>query len=64
MYVYISFSNVALIQGRPTFFSRGPNLLFQKFRGPKFSLYLLLREQKSSDGFRGDLRKKKVFTQI
>ena len=40
MYVYISFSDVALIQGRPTFFSRGPNLLFQKFRGPKFSLTL------------------------
>ena len=40
MYVYISFSDVALIQGRPTFFSRGPNLLFQKFCGPKFSLTL------------------------
>ena len=65
MYVYISFSNVAaLIQGHPTFFSRGPNLLFQKFPGPKFSLYLLLPKLKSSDGFRGDLRKKKVFTQI
>ena len=38
MYVYILFSDVALIQGRPTFFSRVPNLLFQKFRGPKFSL--------------------------
>ena len=40
MNVYISFSDVALIQGRPTFFSRGPTLLFQKFRGPKFSLTL------------------------
>ena len=64
MYVYISFSDVALIQGRPSFFSRGPNLLFQKFRGPKFSLTLSSSQTKSSDGFRGDLRKKKVFTQI
>ena len=58
MYVYISFSDVALIQGRPTFFSHWPNLLFQKFRGPKFSLYLL-RKLKSSGGFRGDLQKKR-----
>ena len=29
-----------IVQGRPTFFSRGPNLLFQKFREPKFSLTL------------------------
>ena len=29
-----------IVQGRPTIFSRGPNLLFQKFRGPKFSLTL------------------------
>ena len=30
----------SLDQGRPTFFTRGPNLVFQKFRGPKFNLTL------------------------
>ena len=30
----------ALRQGRPTFISRGPNLLFQKFDGPTFRLSL------------------------
>ena len=40
----------ALMQGRPTFFSRGPNLLFQKFGGPKF--------------ISEDQKKKKVFAQI
>ena len=33
-------STFCLPQGRPTFFSRGPNLLFRKFRGPKFRLTL------------------------
>ena len=37
-------------QGRPTFFSRGPNLLFQKFGEPKF-----IGEDQTKKGLRSDL---------
>ena len=41
-YFYFSLHNQFVVnhlrQESPTFFSHGPNLLFRKFRGPKFSL--------------------------
>ena len=39
-------------QGRPTFFSRGPNLLFQKFGEPKFKGE---DQKKKKKGLRSDL---------
>ena len=47
-----------LAQGRPTFFSRGPNLLFQKFGEPKFMVYRFFCQKVGED------QKKKVFAQI
>ena len=43
--------NNCLKQGRPIFFSRGPNLLFQKIGEPKF----IDEDQKKKKGLRSDL---------
>ena len=62
-------------QGCPTFFSRGTNLLFQKFRGPKFGLtlsyFIVVISEKKRSSLRFDRfflpkvdedQKKKVYT--
>ena len=55
-------SIIVLEQGRPTFFSRGPNLLFEKFGEPKFIVYRLFcqnvgedKKKKGLKGLRSDL---------
>ena len=46
--VFRSFLKV-LEQGRPTFFSRGSNLLFQKFGEPKFIVYRFFCQKVGED---------------
>ena len=40
---------VGIEQGRPTFFSRGPNFLFQKFGEPKFIVYCFFCQKVGED---------------
>ena len=55
--VYIFYCELDLDQGRPTFFSCGPNLPFQKFGEPKVYRFFCQKvgEDQKKKGLRSDL---------